>query len=121
MSKDKKKDRAFESSRKREKRRATLAGEKLVLPFILGATYPEDHPHAPGERPVIREKVEAVAAGRTSAPPTAVAWCRTYLKTLAYFDQDNSEFLGSWETMGHDADQGAECDCCKCREAAGVS
>ena len=69
MDKEKKRDRAFLSSKKREEKRATPSGEKLALPFILGGTYPADHPYAAGSRPVVYERVAAVAAGETNALP----------------------------------------------------
>ena len=118
MDKEKKRERAFLSSKKREEKRATPSGEKLALPFILGGTYPADHPYAAGSRPVVYERVAAVAAGETNALPAAVAWCRRYLEDVAAFGGE-VQFGGTWEDMGHDADQGDECDCCKCRAAAG--
>ena len=118
MTKDEKRARMFESSKKREEKRATPSGEKLALPFILGETYPADHPYAAGSRPVVPEKVEAVAAGKTSALPAAVAWCRRYLEDVAACGGE-VQFFGTWEDMAHDSDQGDECDCCKCRAAAG--
>jgi hypothetical protein len=118
MDKDKKRARAFASSKKREEKRATLSGEELARPFILGEPYPADHPYAAGCQPVVPERVEAVAAGKTNALPAAVAWCRRYLEDVAACGGE-AEFFGTWAVMGHDSDQGDECDCCKCRAAAG--
>jgi hypothetical protein len=120
VKKDEKRERMFQSSRKREEKRATPSGEKLALPYILGDAYPEDHPYAAGNRPVVPEKVAAVAEGKTSAPPAAVAWCRSYLDDVAGYG-GWVQFGGTWAGMNHDAGQGDECECCKCREAAGAS
>ena len=66
----------------REKKRGGIA-DKLAMQYVLGDPYPDDHPYAPGSQPVVMEKVEAVAEGRTPAPPIVVDWCRRYLKSGA--------------------------------------
>ena len=75
----------------RAKKRARIA-DRLVAQYVLGDPYPDDHPYAPGSQPVVIEKVEAVADGRTPAPPLVVEWCRQYLKSGA----------GRWEQVGPD-------------------